>query len=389
MKILYYDCSGGISGDMNLAASLDLGMPKEYLESELSKLGLKNAISIKADSVVSHGIKGCRVQVLQKEKGHRHRGLSDIKKIISGSSLNESIKRRSIRTFTLLAEAEAKVHGEDIEKIHFHEVGGLDAIADIVGSAVAIEYFNPDRIYSSPVQVGSGYVECAHGILPVPAPATAELLTGIPIKTGHPFETVTPTGAAVLKSQVSEFTDRISFSPKHIGYGFGTRDSSFPNALRIFMGDAENGKEEQYLLETTIDDMNPEYYSLLEARLFDAGALDVFKTFIIMKKGRPGVKLSVLVSCDVEDAVLNIIFRDTSSLGIRKISFEKRWLERRFEEVNTVYGSVRVKCSYLNDELIKYKPEFSDCEALALKHDIPVVKIHNAVVCCFEGKYGS
>jgi uncharacterized protein (TIGR00299 family) protein len=389
MKILYYDCSGGISGDMNLAASLDLGMPKEYLESELSKLGLRDAISIEADSVVLHGIRGCRVRVLQKEEEHRHRGLSDIKKIIYDSSLSENIKRRSVRAFTFLAEAEAKVHGEDIERIHFHEVGGLDAIADIVGSAAAIEYFNPDKVYASPVQVGSGYVECAHGILPVPAPATAELLTGIPIKTGHPFETATPTGAAILKSQVSEFTDRISFSPKRIGYGFGTRDSSFPNALRIFLGDAENGKEEQYLLETTIDDMNPEYYSLLETRLFDAGALDVFKTPIIMKKGRPGVKLSALVSADTEDAVLSIIFRDTSSLGIRRLSFEKRWLERRFEEVNTVYGSVRVKCSYLNDELIKYKPEFADCEALALKHDIPIAKIHNAVVCCFEGKYGS
>ncbi|MDR2400717.1 MAG: nickel pincer cofactor biosynthesis protein LarC [Deferribacteraceae bacterium] len=389
MKILYYDCSGGISGDMNLAAFLDLGMPKDYLESELAKLSIWSDITLEVNTVASHGICGTRIQILQKEKVHRHRGLNDIKQIIGESALNVNIKRQSILCFTLLAEAEAKVHGETVEKIHFHEVGGLDAIADIVGAAVAVEYFNPDMIYSSPVQVGSGFVECAHGILPVPAPATAELLTDVPIKTGHPFETATPTGAAILKAQAVKFTDSISFTPKKTGYGFGTRESSFPNALRIFLGESENRLEEQYLFETTIDDMSPEAFSLMENRLFEAGALDMFKTPVVMKKGRLAVKLSVLVTRETEESVLNVIFKDTSTLGVRKIFFEKRYMERRFEEVNTVYGSVRVKCSYLKDELIKYKAEYSDCEALAIKHGVPVANVYNAVVYCFEEKYGS
>jgi uncharacterized protein (TIGR00299 family) protein len=340
--------------------------------------------------VNSHGIKGTRVNVKLKEKGLVHRNLEDIKKIIGESSLSGGVKEQSVKTFTLLAGAEAKVHGESVDKIHFHEVGGLDAIIDIVGSAVARHYFNPDRIISSSVQVGSGFVECAHGILPVPAPATAELLVGVPIKTGHPFETATPTGAAILKAQTAKFTDRIAFSAKRIGYGFGSRDSEYPNALRLFLGEAENGEYgEQSLIETTIDDMNPEYYSILETKLFEAGALDMFKTPIIMKKGRPGIKLSVLTGKDAEDRVLDIIFKDTTSIGARKVSFEKRYLERRFEEVHTEFGSVRVKCSYHGGELIKYKPEFTDCETIALKRDIPIAKVYNAVIYCFEEKYGS
>jgi uncharacterized protein (TIGR00299 family) protein len=389
MKILYYDCSGGISGDMNLAALIDLGVPQEYLESELSKLNLGNAIALTVETVLSHGIRGKRVRILQKEEKHPHRGLKEIKHIIEESSLSESVKKWSIRAFTLLAAAEAKVHGEAIEKIHFHEVGGLDAIADIVGSAAAVEYLAPDIIYSSPVQVGSGFVECAHGILPVPAPATAELLMGSPIKTGHPFETTTPTGAAILKGQNVKFTEQIAFIPKKAGYGFGTRDSTFPNVLRIFLGEAEHRLDEQFLIETVIDDMNPEYFTLLENKIFEAGALDMFKTPVMMKKGRPGIKLSVLVTREIEESVLDIIFKDTTSLGVRRSHFEKRYLERRFEEVNTVYGNVRVKCAFSHDKLIKYKPEYSDCEALALKHGIPIAKIHNAVIYSFEEKYGS
>ena len=378
MKVLYYDCFCGISGDMNLAALLDLGVPKEYLIEEISKLKLNSEYEIKIEKAIKHGITGTRVDVILKnqvynhdyiaEKAldnhqhvhinndhhehdhshhenynhshehdeehnhqhdenhshehnhsnshehneehnhlhkennnheHHHRNLNDIENIINSSDLNDNVKKLSLDMFMKVAEAEAKVHGKTLYEVHFHEVGAIDSIVDMVGAAICIDYLKVDKIMASPVQVGGGFVKCAHGLMPVPAPATVEILKNIPINTGIvPFETTTPTGAAILAANVEEFTPKIDFSIKKIAYGIGHRDLEIPNVLRVYLGEEEEAEkiEEQYILETNIDDMNPEFYGYVEEKLFEKGALDVFKTPIFMKKGRPGVKLSVLVN---------------------------------------------------------------------------------------------
>ena len=339
MKILYYDCFCGISGDMNLAALIDLGVPKEYLVQELSKLNLNYEYEIKIEKSMKLGITGTRVDVILKDKlkdkihiseqashehnheQHHHRNLKDIEEIINSSDLSDKVKKLSLDMFMKVAEAEAKVHGKTLYEVHFHEVGAIDSIVDMVGAAICLDYLKVDKIIASPVQVGGGFVKCAHGIMPVPAPATTEILKNIPINTGIvQFETTTPTGAAILAANAHEFTQKVDFSIKKIGYGIGHRDLEIPNVLRVYLGEKESTEEVegQYILETNIDDMNPELYGYVEEKLFEVGALDVFKTPIFMKKGRPGIKLSVLTNEKVEKNVLDIIFEETTSIGVRK-----------------------------------------------------------------------
>lgn len=257
MKILYYDCFCGISGDMNLGAMIDLGVSPDYLRNELAKLEIGEEFELEVRRDRRKGIEGVKVDVILKaEHHHRHRHLKDIRDIINGSSIQDSVKQKSLECFKLIAEAEAKVHGVPMEKVHFHEVGAVDSIVDIVGAAVALDYLKVDRIMASSVQVGGGVVHCSHGVMPVPAPATAELLVGIPIKKGIvPHETTTPTGAAILASNVDEFTDRPKFIIGKIGHGLGTRDLEIPNVLRVFLAESVDAEErkEQIQLETNID----------------------------------------------------------------------------------------------------------------------------------------
>ncbi|MDR3599866.1 MAG: nickel pincer cofactor biosynthesis protein LarC [Desulfosporosinus sp.] len=389
MKILYYDCFSGISGDMNLGALVDLGVPGEYLIRELSKLQLDSEYEIKIRNDAKKGITGTKVDVIlvnrdnsQHEGEHHHRHLKDIEAIINGSSLNDRVKKSSLDMFMKVAQAEAKVHGKSIYEVHFHEVGAIDSIIDMVGAAIALDYLNVDKIMASPVQVGGGFVKCAHGLIPVPAPATIEILNGIPIKSGIvPFETTTPTGAAILAASVEEFTDKMEFTVEKVGYGLGNRDLEIPNVLRVFLGKSEGSKgiEVQYILETNIDDMNPEFYSYIEERLFETGALDVYKTPIIMKKGRPAIKLSILVNQKKEKEVLDIIFRETTSIGIRKLKVEKIMLEREFSTVATKYGDVVIKSSYYDGELVKYKAEYEYCRRIARENNIPITKVYREV----------
>ena len=454
MKILYYDCFCGISGDMNLAALLDLGVPQEYLIEEIGKLNLGSEYEIKIEKSIKQGITGTRVEVILKnrlgshenvkvvynhehkeehEHGHKeehehkhkdehehkrghkheckhkhkhkhehkcdhehnhahveehnhtehhHRNLKDIENIINASALKDRVKKSSIDMFIKVAEAEAKVHGKTLYEVHFHEVGAIDSIIDMVGASICLDYLEVDKVMASSVQVGGGFVKCAHGLMPVPAPATAEILKNIPMNTGIvPFETTTPTGAAILATNVQEFTDQIDFSINKIGYGIGHRDLEIPNVLRVYLAEKETfvEVEQQYILETNIDDMNPEIYGYVEEKLFEIGALDVFKTSIFMKKGRPGIKLSVLVNEQMEQNVLDIIFEETTSIGVRKYKVEKIMLSRNFSKVKTQYGEVTIKKAYYKGNLIKYKPEYEECRVMAKENNITMEKLYKEV----------
>ncbi|MDD7792840.1 nickel pincer cofactor biosynthesis protein LarC [Clostridium sp. 'White wine YQ'] len=419
MRVLYYDCFCGISGDMNLAALIDLGVPREYLIKEISKLGLDSEYEIKFETSAKKGITGTRVDVILKNEHthhehseeqhnhshihdhshghihghnheninkidheHQHRNLKDIEEIINSSTLDDNIKKMSIEMFMKVAVAEAKVHGKSLNEVHFHEVGATDSIVDIVGAAIAIDYLKVDKIMASTVQVGGGFVKCAHGLMPVPAPATAEILKNIPMNTGIvQFETTTPTGAAILSANVKEFTDKIDFSIEKIGYGIGHRDLDIPNILRVYIGVKEEHEEiqEQYIIETNIDDMNPELYGYIEEKLFEIGALDVYKTPIFMKKGRPAIKLSILVNNNCEKEVLDVIFKESTSIGVRKYKVEKIMLTREFSKVKTKYGEVTIKSSFYKGELVKYKAEYEDCRNIAIENNIPIEKVYKEV----------
>lgn len=453
MKILYYDCFCGISGDMNLAALIDLGVPEEYLNKELLKLNLNSEYEIKIQKSSKLGISGTRVDVIlndnieeknnksaqdlhnhnhlhkhdvvhkhshnltfgdlqnehdekqnhgHKHKNdscnhyhehnhhekdhvheHHHRNLKHIEEIINLSDLSENVKKLSLEIFMKVAEAEGKVHGKTIYEVHFHEVGAIDSIVDIVGAAICIDYLNVDKIIGSPVQVGGGFVKCAHGLMPVPAPATAEILKNVPINTGIvQFETTTPTGAAILVANVSEFTQNIDFSIKKIAYGIGHKDLEIPNVLRVYLGDGKNAenREEQWIIETNIDDMNPELYGYVEEKLFEAGALDVFKTPVFMKKGRPGIILSVLVDEKNEKNVLDIIFLETTSIGVRKYKVERTMLNREFSKVSTEYGDITIKKSFYKGNLVKFKPEYEECKSIAKNMNVSIDKVYKAVL---------
>lgn len=407
MKILYYDCFCGISGDMNLGAMVDVGMDSDYLIRELLKLQLDGEYKINITKGMKHGISGTKVDVIlthkehvshehhhehseehghhhehSEEHAHHHRNLKDIEHIINGSTLNDRVKKMSINMFMRIAEAEAKVHGKSINEVHFHEVGAVDSIVDIVGAAIALDYLKVGRVVASSVQLGGGFVQCAHGIIPVPAPATVEILKNIPVKSGIvSFETTTPTGAAILAANAVDFTDNMDFSIEKIGYGLGNRDLDIPNVLRVYLGEMKDREdiEEQYILEANIDDMNPEFYTFVEERLFEAGALDVFTTSIIMKKGRPAIKLSILTDKTKEHDLLDIIFRETTSIGIRKIKVEKIMLKRDFLTVKTIYGNVRIKNSYYEGEIVKYKAEYEDCKKMARENNVPIAHVYREV----------
>ncbi len=414
MKILYYDCFCGISGDMNLGALVDLGVDSQYLIGELSKLGLSSEYEIKLQKAQKMGISGTRVDVIlkaaqhshdhhnhgetehhhldQEDHGpveaeqhheHHHRNLHDIETIINRSSLSPKVKKSSMDMFMKIARAEAKIHGKSIEEVHFHEVGATDSIVDMVGAAIALDYLGVEKIMASPVQVGGGFVKCAHGLFPVPAPATMEILQGAPIKSGLvQFETTTPTGAAILASNVQEYTDQMNFSVTKIGYGIGHRDLEVPNVLRVCLGLAASKGEEietQYILETNIDDMNPELYNYVEERLFETGALDVFRTPIIMKKGRSAIKLSILVSAEKTEAVEGTLFRETTSIGLRKYQVGKIMLQRETVTLPTQYGNIRVKKSFYQGIPVKYKAEYEDCRKAAMENHIPIRQVYREV----------
>ena len=385
-RILYYDCFAGISGDMNLGALVDLGVDSGHLERELGKLNIEG-FRLEVEPGMRKGISGTKVTVVvDHPENEKHRHLSHIEALINNSSLSDRIKKKSLAIFDLVAEAEAKVHNISKEQVHFHEVGALDSIADIVGAAICQEYLEVDEIQASPVQLGGGFVKCAHGMMPVPAPATAEIVADIPVKTGLvEYEATTPTGAAILAATVDRFESRMELVVLKTGYGIGQRDGEIPNVLRVYLAEGSKRvtedveEEEAVVLECNLDDMNPERYTHVMDLLFEAGAADVFIIPIVMKKSRPGHMLSVLCSSDSVDKMKEILFTETSSIGLREHTLKKSMLRREMVVVSTKYGEIEVKRSYFNGKVVNEKPEFEQCRKLAREHGVTLEEISTEV----------
>lgn len=369
MRIIYYDCFAGISGDMNLGAMIDLGVDPDFLKTELQKLNIKGFhLEIQPD--MRRGVSGTKATVVvENPDNEKHRHLRHVEELVNQSTLSDKVKADSLKIFDLIAVAEGKVHNISKERVHFHEVGALDSIADIVGAAICLDYLKVDKIMSAPIQLGGGMVKCAHGLMPVPAPATTEIVQNIPVKTGLvQHEATTPTGAAILVAMVDEFTEQINFPISKLGYGIGHRDvSDVPNVLRVYLSESEekSNQEDAWMVECNIDDMNPEWYDQLFVKLFEAGASDVFLTPIIMKKSRPANKLSVLCNEKILPEIKTIIFTNSTSIGIREYPVKKTVLEREIKDLQTDLGEVRVKYCYLEGKVIRSKPEFEDIKALA------------------------
>jgi hypothetical protein len=317
------------------------------------------------------------------EHSHHHHSYHQIKELIKNSDIQGKVKDTSLKIFSKIAEAESKIHSRPIDDIHFHEVGAIDSIIDIVGAAICIHYLNVDEIICSTVELGGGSVKCAHGVYPVPAPATAEIVKNIPVHLGKvDYEATTPTGAAILAACVDRFTDNAGITINKTGYGIGSKDATIPNVLRVFLGSkisVNTVTTPSFIIECNIDDMNPEFYDYIIDSLFAAGAKDVFITPIIMKKSRPAVKLSVLCTSETENRVNEVLFRETSTLGVRRYEVAKTMLERKMEKVSTRFGDVNVKLAFYQGACIKSKPEYEDCIKIAKENGIPVSQIYREV----------
>lgn len=386
MRTLYYDCFAGISGDMNLGAMIDLGVEASYLENELKKLNIEG-FHLEITKDLRRGISGTKAEVIvENPDNEKHRHLRHVVEIVNNSTLSDKVKADSLEIFKRIAYAEAKVHQIEVERVHFHEVGALDSIADIVGAAICLDYLKVDRILSSPIQLGGGTVKCAHGIMPVPAPATALIVENIPVKLGLvQHEATTPTGAAILAAMVDEFTETINFPITKTAYGIGHRDvSEVPNVLRVFLlEEASNAtevpEETATVLECNIDDMNPERYDFIMELLFNAGASDAWLMPIVMKKSRPAVVLSVLCQPSKVAAMKQIIFTHSTTIGLREYNIRKSVLKRNEIVVDTQYGKVRVKQSVYNGKIVRSKPEFDDCRAIALQQNCSIEEVEREV----------
>ena len=382
MRIAYFDCFAGVSGDMILGALLDAGLSLEQLKGELAKLDLSH-YDLRTEQVARRGVGGTRAMVIVDEDHHleHHRRLHQIQQIIERSALQESIKRKSQQIFARLAEAEAKVHRTSVEAVHFHEVGAMDAILDVTGAVIGLNCLGIEQVYCSPLHVGSGTVVCSHGTLPVPAPATAELLKGRPIyATGVAGELATPTGAAILTTLSAGFGPMPSMTLENIGYGAGARELDIPNLLRVFIGttsDPAAGAEAECVavLETAIDDMNPQLYDYLIGKMLNLGALDVFLTPLQMKKNRPGTLITVICPTGTVGQFSELLLRETTSIGLRWRVDQRLKARRTIQEVQTRYGPVKIKVARLGDRIVNTSPEYEDCKRLAQEQGIPLKEV--------------
>ena len=382
MKTLYFDCFAGASGDMILGAMVAAGVDPSALREQLSRLNV-DGFAIKFETVNRSGLSATYANV-ETAHEHKHRHLSDIKQIIEGSGVSDAAKKLSIETFTRLAEAEARVHNEPIEHVHFHEVGALDAIVDIVGAAICFDLLKIDRFVCSPLHVGSGTVEMSHGRFPVPPPAVAELIKGVPFYSSDiQGELLTPTGAAIITTVCKEFGPIPQMRSEVIGYGAGTRHyKDFPNVLRVLLGQTEPQTatgERLWMIETNIDDMSPQVLGHVMDRAFELGALDCYFTPVQMKKNRPGVLLSLLCERDRKEELLNLLFTETTTLGVRSHGVERRALQRSISRVETQYGPIDVKVARLNGRVVNEMPEFEQVRAAASKAGVPLKVVEDAV----------
>ena len=401
MKILYFDCSSGISGNMTLGALTEIIGDENYLLNELKKLNI-DGYKIEISKKKKNGITGTYVDVIldnehtldhhtdlhehhhehnhssSHEHHHEHRNLEDVNKIIENSSLNNDVKDLAKKIFLRVAEAESKVHNKTLDEVHFHEVGAIDSIVDIVGTAILINKINPDKIISSIVNDGYGFIECAHGTISVPVPATSEIFVNSKVKFRQidiDTELVTPTGAAIIAELAEEFKTLPTMTIEKIGWGTGSKDLKIPNVLKVYYGDMQEKAEDFLVMETNIDDSTGEILGYVQEKLFEEGALDVFFTPIFMKKGRPAYRLTV--ACKRKDMLKlqNIIFRETTTIGIR-YRFESRTeLAREFVEIDTKYGKIKAKKVINNGETYIY-PEYENMKKLAKENNIPLKELY-------------
>ena len=384
MKIAYFDCFSGISGDMAVGALLDAGLKVEALEKELKKLGL-SGYQLEVNKVVKKGISATQFKVKIKEEGVERR-FRDILDILEKSKLDEEVKRETKKIFFNMAQAESKIHQKDIDKIHFHEIGGLDSIIDITSAVIGVKTLGIEEIYSSALPVGKGFVKCAHGLIPVPAPATLELLKNIPIYSGGiESEMITPTGAAIISTLAKNFGERPLMKIERIGYGAGEKEFAIPNLLRVSIGEKvlndgnlKDGyvNDEAVLIETNVDDMNPEFYDYIMDQLFSQGALDVFLTPIQMKKNRPAHMLSVIVYEQDLREMLEVLFSESTTLGVRIREIKRLRLAQQNFIAETKYGKIKVKVGIFKGKIKNIAPEYEDCKKIAKQHKIPLKEVY-------------
>jgi hypothetical protein len=429
MRIAYLDCFAGISGDMFLGALLDAGLAPHVLHDAITSLNL--GASLKIEKTDRSGISSTRALVFDgtqlaeksdqteahnshehthehthaephthdekpEAKPHHHgRHLSSIRKIIQSSTLADPVKQTAIHAFELLGASEAKIHNVDVEKIHFHEVGAIDAIVDIVAASAGIHALAVDQWFCSPLNLGGGSIDCAHGHFPVPAPATADLLRGLPTYSADPqMELVTPTGAAILRALSPTFSQPPVMRVHRIGYGAGGRNpKGFPNVLRLNIGESaqtpstNTATNAVTVLETALDDLNPQIIAHVAEQALQQGALDVMLTPVVMKKGRPGTLLTVLCDPEKSSALERLLLRETSTLGIRIHQQQRSCLDRSHHTVSTDYGEIRIKVGSLREEELNANPEFEDCRAAAATHNVPVKQvIQSAIAAYHSGK---
>ncbi len=384
MKIAYLDCFSGISGNMVLGALLDAGVSIDHLREELVRLPI-SGYTLKAESVLRGGLSATHVEIQVEEK-QPHRHLAEIEAIIDESGLPRALADQGLSIFRNLGQAEARVHGVPVDQVHFHEVGAVDAIIDVMGSVIGLWLLDVAQVYASPVRVGRGTVMCAHGRLPVPAPATMELLRGVPTY-GRDVdaELVTPTGAAILTTLAQGFGSSPPMTVARIGYGAGSRELPHPNLLRISIGNTDElatGYEEDQVavIETNIDDMAAEWYQHVTEQLFEVGALDVFLTPIQMKHGRPGTEISVLVHEEDVSQMLTVLFSETTTIGVRLRREQRYKLAREIVVVDTDYGPIAIKVARHGTSIVNMGPEYRDCRRAAEDHGAPVKIVYQAAL---------
>ncbi|OPY58322.1 MAG: hypothetical protein A4E55_01001 [Pelotomaculum sp. PtaU1.Bin035] len=387
MKVLYFDCFSGISGDMTLGALIDLGIDVKCFKNELQRLNL-DGYEIAIKKKVKYGIAGTDVEInLCDDHAYSSSNLQDVEMLINSSGLREKVKCFSKKVFREIARAEAKVHNKSIDEVHFHEVGAVDSIVDIVGVSICLDLLDVQMAFSSPLHEGQGFIECRHGMLPVPVPAVMEMLTGskipIPIIIENiNTELVTPTGIGIIKCLASDFGNMPAMIIDKVGYGMGKRDTGRLNAIRIVMGTLfqENGDmEEIVVLETNIDDMSPEILGYLMERLLENGALDVFNTPIHMKKNRPAVMVTVLAGKDNEQKLTDIVLEECSTLGIRRSMVTRYCMDRKVINIDTKFGNARVKVA-AKGNIKKISPEYEDCKEIAKRTGMPLQEIFQMVL---------
>ncbi len=382
--LAYFDCFCGISGDMTLGAFIDIGVPLNWLKDSLEKLPLKG-FDLSVESISRSGIKAQSVHVISKDN-IKSRHYSEIKALVQNSPLSQNVREKSLEIFERLAIAESEIHGQPKEKVHFHELGGIDAIVDIVGTALCLEYLGIEKIVSSRIPLGNGFVSCQHGTLPVPAPATLSILKGIPVYgTEIPHELVTPTGAAIIASIADSFEEIPDIIVEKTGYGAGKRDlKTIPNLLRIIIGTKETltsdfQKDRVSVVETCIDDMNPEFFGFLMDRLFEEGAIDVYLIPVYMKKNRPGTMIQVLCMENRKKSIINRILSETTSLGVRHYDVQRFKLARENITIKTSYGDVQIKRIKDPNGSVRLVPEYEICKKIAIERGIPLKIVYDTI----------